>query len=81
MMAGGFGKASAENALALGLADLIAFGSPFIANPDLVERLWRGYPLARVDHTTLYEGGPKGYTDYPAYQGTSPDLSATQLAS
>jgi 2,4-dienoyl-CoA reductase-like NADH-dependent reductase (Old Yellow Enzyme family) len=81
MMAGGFGKTSAENALALGLADLIAFGSPFIANPDLVERLRAGYPLARVDHTTLYKSGPRGYTDYPTYQGTPPDLSANQSTS
>jgi N-ethylmaleimide reductase len=47
-------------------ADLIAFGRPFIANPDLVERLKRGAPLNEIDPATLYGGGEKGYTDYPA---------------
>lgn len=46
-------------------ADLIAFGRPFIANPDLVERLKSGAPLAEIDPDTLYGGGAKGYTDYP----------------
>jgi N-ethylmaleimide reductase len=48
-----------------GLADLFAFGRPFIANPDLVERLKTGGPLADFDQTTLYGGGSVGYTDYP----------------
>ncbi len=47
-------------------ADLFAFGRPFIANPDLVERLKTGAPLAQLDQSTLYGGGAKGYTDYPA---------------
>ncbi|MET0320634.1 MAG: alkene reductase [Duganella sp.] len=46
-------------------ADLIAFGRPFIANPDLVQRLQADAPLAEPDHDTLYGGGAKGYTDYP----------------
>jgi N-ethylmaleimide reductase len=46
-------------------ADLIAFGKPFIANPDLVERLQRGAPLNAPDKATFYGGGAKGYTDYP----------------
>ena len=46
--------------------DLIAFGRPFIANPDLVERLRRNAPLAQLDKATLYGGSDKGYTDYPA---------------
>ncbi len=46
-------------------ADLIAFGKPFISNPDLVERLKRGAPLNEPDRTTFYGGGAKGYTDYP----------------
>jgi N-ethylmaleimide reductase len=49
-----------------GLADLFAFGRPFIANPDLVERLKIGAPLASFDPPTLYGGGSAGYTDYPA---------------
>ncbi|MCZ7497344.1 alkene reductase [Agrobacterium tumefaciens] len=48
-----------------GKADLFAFGRPFIANPDLVERLETGAPLAKIDVATLYGGGAAGYTDYP----------------
>ena len=49
-----------------GLADLFAFGRPFIANPDLVQRLKIGAPLASFNPATLYGGGSAGYTDYPA---------------
>jgi len=49
-----------------GLADLFAFGRPFIANPDLVERLKIGAPLASLNPAALYGGGSAGYTDYPA---------------
>lgn len=49
-----------------GLIDLPAFGQPFIANPDLVERLRRGAPLATSNRDTWYGGGSAGYTDYPA---------------
>jgi len=54
--------------IADGLADLVAFGRPFIANPDLVQRLKTGAPLAEIDWTTVYGAGPKGYSDYPAVQ-------------
>jgi N-ethylmaleimide reductase len=54
--------------IAEGLADLVAFGRPFIANPDLVQRLKTGAPLAEIDWTTVYGPGPKGYSDYPALQ-------------
>jgi N-ethylmaleimide reductase len=47
------------------LADLICFGRPFIANPDLVERLRTGEPLAEAPKETWYGGGAHGYTDYP----------------
>ena len=47
-------------------ADLIAFGKPFISNPDLVERLKLGAPLNDFDKATFYGGDAKGYTDYPA---------------
>ena len=47
-------------------ADLIAFGKPFLANPDLVERFKRGAALNAPDKATFYGGGAKGYTDYPA---------------
>jgi N-ethylmaleimide reductase len=49
-------------------ADLIAFGKPFIANPDLVERLKQGAPLNEPDKATFYGGGAKGYTDYPTLE-------------
>jgi N-ethylmaleimide reductase len=55
----------AIEALEAGRADLIAFGRPFIANPDLVERLRSGVRLNEIDKATLYGGGAKGYTDYP----------------
>jgi len=52
-------------------ADLFAFGRPFIANPDLVERLKTDAPLAVLDPTTLYGGGAKGYIDYPTLADAS----------
>lgn len=61
----GFDQPLAERYLAEGQAQLIAFGRPFIANPDLVARLRNGLPLAQIDPQTLYGGGAKGYTDYP----------------
>jgi N-ethylmaleimide reductase len=51
-----------------GLADLVAFGRPYIANPDLVERFASGAPLAEVDWETVYAAGPRGYSDYPTLQ-------------
>ncbi|NYF18676.1 N-ethylmaleimide reductase [Xanthomonas sp. JAI131] len=61
----GYDKALAERVLGAGAADAVAFGRPFIANPDLVERLRRDAPLNPLDADTLYGGGAKGYTDYP----------------
>lgn len=61
----GFDRTLAEEHLARGEADLIAFGRPFIANPDLVERLESGAALAQTDPATIYGGGAKGYVDYP----------------
>jgi N-ethylmaleimide reductase len=55
----------ANKVLAADAADLIAFGKPYLANPDLVERLQRGAPLNAPDKATFYGGGAKGYTDYP----------------
>jgi N-ethylmaleimide reductase len=62
----GYDRALAEEAIAAGRTDFIAFGRPFIANPDLVDRLRIGAPLAELDRDTLYGGDAKGYTDYPA---------------
>ncbi|MYN29496.1 alkene reductase [Duganella levis] len=68
IIAGGFNQASAEAALKAGKADLIGFGQPFIANPDLVERMANGWPLAEVQRATMYGlHGARGYTDYPRY--------------
>jgi len=63
--AGGFDRAGAESALKAGQADLIAFARPFLANPDLVERMRTDAALNVVDMTTFYTPGAKGYTDYP----------------
>lgn len=62
----GYDKALADQALLADHADLIAFGKPFIANPDLVARLQQNAPLNEVVRETLYGGGAEGYTDYPA---------------
>jgi N-ethylmaleimide reductase len=58
----------ATKVLAEGAADLIAFGKPFISNPDLVERLKKGAALNAWDKATFYGGGAKGYTDYPTLE-------------
>jgi N-ethylmaleimide reductase len=63
MVNNGYDKAMAEQAVANG-ADLVAFGKPYIANPDLVERLRRNTPLNAPDKATFYGGGAEGYTDY-----------------
>jgi N-ethylmaleimide reductase len=65
MVNNGYDKALAEKAVADG-ADLVAFGRPFIANPDLVRRLREDAPMNTPDQATFYGGGVKGYTDYPA---------------
>lgn len=66
---GGFTKNSAEEFLQSGKAELVAFGRPFISNPDLVERFKKNLPLANADHTKFYTADEIGYTDYPVYQG------------
>lgn len=67
----GYDLALASAQLAGGKADLFAFGRPFISNPDLVERLKTGAPLAPLNPETLYGGGAQGYTDYPSLTETS----------
>jgi N-ethylmaleimide reductase len=61
----GYDKASGNAVLGDGRADLVAYGVPFIANPDLPERYRRDAPLNAPDPATFYGGGEKGYTDYP----------------
>lgn len=71
IVCGGYKGARAQAVLAAGGADLVAFGRPYIANPDLVERLRRNLPLAEPDPATFYGGGAQGYTDYPALEPAS----------
>ncbi|QOL14994.1 alkene reductase [Dickeya dianthicola] len=71
VIAGGFDKQRAEAYLQEGKADLIAFGRPYIANPDLVERMANDWPLNDVNRATLYGGTEEGYTDYPFYSGVT----------
>jgi N-ethylmaleimide reductase len=61
----GYNRERADAAIAKGIADMVAFGSPFIANPDLPRRLQIGAELSEADPSTIYGGGAKGYTDYP----------------
>ena len=72
ILAGSYNAERAEADLESGKADLIAFGRPFIANPDLVERLESGAELAQMDTTTLYAPGAngfeQGYIDYPTLE-------------
>lgn len=65
---GGYDRETAEAAIASGAADLISFGRPFIANPDLPERFASGAPLETADPATFYGGDERGYTDYPPYR-------------
>jgi N-ethylmaleimide reductase len=66
ILSGGYDAARAESDLVGGKADLIAFGRPFLANPDLVARWKSGAALNAPDMSTFYTPGPKGYTDYPS---------------
>jgi len=68
MLAGGYDGASAEKALSEGRADIIAFGRPFIANPDLPERLRTSAPLNAPDPASFFGGNEVGYTDYPSLE-------------
>ena len=61
----GFNQKSANKVIEEGNADLVAFGKPYISNPDLVERFDRKQELADWDQDTFYTPGKEGYTDYP----------------
>jgi N-ethylmaleimide reductase len=67
MVNNGYTKEMAEAVVSSGSADLVAFGVPFLANPDLVSRFRHGHPLNTPDQATYYGGAEKGYTDYPIY--------------
>ncbi|TDX81819.1 N-ethylmaleimide reductase [Rathayibacter sp. PhB151] len=66
VVAGGYTPERAERILAAGHADLVAFGRPFVANPDLPARIATGAPLAALDPDLLYGGDARGYTDFPS---------------
>ena len=69
ILSGGYDKERAETDVENGLGDLIAFGRPFINNPDLVERLKNDFPLSQDLKMDLFYGADeKGYTDYPFYK-------------
>ena len=61
-----------------GLADLVAFGRSYIANPDLVQRFKDDAPLTEVDWETVYGSTPRGYLDYPTYQPSSDLIPSEQ---
>lgn len=69
----GYTQESAEAAISEGKADFIAFGRPYISNPDLVERFRNNWPLAEADPSTWYLSGDpaKGYTDFPRYEDSA----------
>jgi N-ethylmaleimide reductase len=68
MVNNSYDRAMALDVVARGAADLVAFGRPFIANPDLVRRLREDTPLNPLQRETLYGGGAAGYTDYPSLE-------------
>ncbi|SDH18066.1 N-ethylmaleimide reductase [Vibrio xiamenensis] len=66
--AGRYKPQTGHQAIEDGLADMIGFGRPFVANPDLPSRIAHGYPFAEHDPNTLFGGAEQGLTDYPVYQ-------------
>lgn len=69
-------KDTAEEKIAAGLADFIAFGKPFISNPDLVERFKNDWPLHPWDRDTFYTHDTVGYNDYEPYQSGESEQSS-----
>jgi len=66
ILSGGYNRETAENDIEIGLGDLVAFGRPFINNPDLVERFKNNLPLSKdLNMDQFYTADEKGYTDYP----------------
>lgn len=63
---GDYNKQRAESSLEKGTADAVAFGRPYIANPDLVDRMQKGAVMNEIDAETIYGGDAKGYIDYPS---------------
>lgn len=67
IFAGGMNRKRSDQMIADGLIDMAGIGTPFISNPDLVERMRHDWPLAPADQSTHYGGTEKGYTDWPTY--------------
>jgi N-ethylmaleimide reductase len=76
IVAGKYDRRRADWVLGKGYADLVAFGRPFIANPDLPRRLAMNLPIAAFDSEALFGGDARGYSDYPSY---SPSGSAKRI--
>lgn len=71
ILAGKYNPEKAQQALEQGFADMVAFGRPFVANPDLVTRIKHQYPLAEHNPDTLFGGAEQGLTDYPTYSAAN----------
>ncbi|MFM0012906.1 alkene reductase [Paraburkholderia sediminicola] len=80
IVAGKYDKTRAEWVLSHGYADLVAFGRPFVANPDFPRRLAEGLPLAGFDGSTLFGGTERGYGDYPNWSGAATMAQENALA-
>ncbi|MBA1272924.1 alkene reductase [Stutzerimonas azotifigens] len=78
--AGLYTASRAERLIDAGLADLVAFGRPFIANPDLPQRIANGWPLNALNAAGLYGGGEQGFTDYPRYSPAKSDVKEELLS-
>lgn len=72
ILSGGYDATRAEADLKSGKGELVAFGRPFIANPDFVTRIANGAELAAADQNTFYTPGEAGYTDYPTWASSIP---------
>jgi N-ethylmaleimide reductase len=81
IVAGKYDATRAQWVLSRGYADLVAFGRPFVANPDFPRRLAAGLPLATFDGSTLFGGDERGYTDYSAAQETEVSEQAQDAVS
>ena len=68
MVNGGYDFDKANDALESKQADLVAFGVPYLANPDLLARMKKGAALNVPDQSTFYTGGAEGYIDYPTHE-------------
>jgi N-ethylmaleimide reductase len=72
----GYSAAEAAADIAVGKIDAVAFGVPFLANPDLPERFARDAPLNAPDPATFYGGGARGYNDYPTLAAAKSDIAS-----